>query len=54
METISKRPAGMFGVSLVWLGQIISVLASGMTAFAFTIYMYQQTHPATAMGLVHR
>jgi hypothetical protein len=52
MNTISKRPAGMFGFSLVWLGQIVSVLASGMTTFAFTIYMYQQTHSATAMGLV--
>ena len=47
-----ERPTGMFGFSIVWLGQIISVLASGMTTFAFTIYMYQQTHSATAMGLV--
>jgi len=42
----------MLGFTFVWLGQIISVLASGMTTFAFTIYMYQQTHSATAMGLV--
>ena len=48
----SNRPSGMFAFSLVWLGQIISVLASGMTTFAFTIYMYQQTHSATAMGFV--
>jgi len=48
MKTISKRPAGRLGFSLVWLGQIIFVLASGMTIFAFTIYMYQQTHSATA------
>src|ERR1043165_1595161 len=47
-----ERPTGLFGFSIVWLGQIISVLASGMTTFAFTIYMYQQTHSATAMGLV--
>ncbi len=46
------QPGGMFGFSIVWLGQIISVLASGMTEFAFTIYMWQQTHSATAMGLV--
>jgi len=54
MKNISRRPTGMFGSSLVWLGQIVSVLASEMPAFAFTIYMYQQTRSATAMGLVHR
>ncbi len=46
------RLSGMLGFSLVWVGQIVSVLASGMTTFAMTIYMYQQTHSATAMGLV--
>jgi len=42
----------MIGFSVVWIGQIVSVLASGMTSFAMTIYMYQQTHSATAMGFV--
>ena len=46
------RLSGMLGFSLVWVGQIVSVLASGMTTFAMTIYMYQQTKSATAMGLV--
>ncbi len=49
---MTKRPSGMFGFSIVWLGQIISVLASGMTAFAMTIYMYQQTKSAFAMSWV--
>jgi MFS family permease len=52
MDDVTKRPSGMFGFSIVWLGQIISVLASGMTGFAMTIYMYQQTKSAFAMGLV--
>ncbi len=55
MQTQSQakpRLSGLFGFTIVWLGQIISVLASGMTAFAFTIYMYQQTKSATAMGFV--
>ncbi len=51
MQT-QNRPSGLFGFTIVWLGQIVSVLASGMTTFAFTIYMYQQTKSATAMGLV--
>ncbi len=42
----------MLGFTLVWVGQIVSVLASGMTTFAMTIYMYQQTHSATAMAFV--
>lgn len=42
----------MPGFTLVWIGQIVSVLASGMTTFAMTIYMYQQTGSATAMALV--
>jgi MFS family permease len=53
MQTQSKnRLSGMLGFGIVWIGQIISVLASGMTAFAMTIYIYQQTHSATAMGFV--
>jgi MFS family permease len=42
----------MPGFALVWVGQIVSVLASGMTTFAMTIYMYQQTRSATAMAFV--
>jgi hypothetical protein len=41
--TQQKRPAGMVGFSIVWIGQIVSVLASGMTAFGMTIWMYQKT-----------
>ena len=53
MQSQSKpRLSGMLGFSLVWVGQIVSVLASGMTTFAMTIYMYQQTHSATAMAFV--
>jgi MFS transporter, DHA3 family, macrolide efflux protein len=47
-----KQPSGMFGFVIVWLGQIISILASGMSGFALTIWMFQQTRSATAMGLM--
>jgi MFS family permease len=50
MEEETKRPAGMFGFTIVWLGQIISVLASSMTQFGITIFMYQETKSALAMG----
>lgn len=48
----SLRPTGMLGFSLIWIGQLVSVLASSMTVFGLTIWMYQQTQSATAMGLV--
>jgi SLT domain-containing protein len=37
---------------VVWLGQIVSVLASSMSHFGLTIWMYQQTESALAMGLM--
>src|SRR5512140_3734407 len=52
MKQPTHRLSGMTGFVLVWAGQIVSVLASGMTTFAMTIYMYQQTHSATAMAFV--
>ncbi len=50
--TQSKRPAGMTGFSIVWIGQIVSVLASSMTTFGMTIWMYQKTESVTALGLI--
>src|SRR5512136_530705 len=46
----TKRPSGMFGFTIVWLGQIISVLASSMTGFGMTLWIYKQTESATAMA----
>ena len=51
MQSIN-RPTGMFGFTLVWLGQIISVLTTSMTAFALTIWVFQKTGSATALGLM--
>jgi DHA3 family macrolide efflux protein-like MFS transporter len=49
-STASHRPTGMFGFTIVWLGQIVSVLASAMSQFGLTIWMYDQTKSALAMG----
>lgn len=46
------RFSGMFGFTVVWLGQIVSVLATAMSAFALTIWVFQKTGSATALGLV--
>jgi MFS family permease len=42
----------MLGFMIVWLGQFVSILASGMTAFGMSLWMYKQTESATAMGLM--
>ena len=48
----SKRPTGMFGFTIVWVGQIISLLGTSMTGFAMTIWAYEKTNSATALALV--
>ncbi|HKY56131.1 MAG TPA: MFS transporter [Anaerolineales bacterium] len=52
MENTANRPSGMFGFTIVWLGQIVSVLASSMSQFALTIFMFKETGSATALGLM--
>lgn len=47
-----NRPSGMFGFTIVWAGQLISVLASSMTQFALTIWAYQATGSATTLGII--
>jgi len=47
-----KRLSGMLGFSFVWLGQLISVIATNMTAFGMTIWVFQKTGSVTALGLV--
>ena len=47
-----KHPTGMFGFTLVWAGQLVSVLSTNMTAFALTIWVFEKTGSATALGLM--
>jgi len=44
------RLSGMKGFTVVWLGQIVSVLASGMTQFALSLWIYDQTKSAMAFA----
>jgi len=52
MKSDQRGLSGMRGFSIVWIGQIVSVLASSMTGFGMTLWMYKQTESATAMGLM--
>jgi len=52
IKQLSRRPSGMFGFSIVWLGQLVSMTGSGMTRFALTIWVWQETGEATALAIV--
>ena len=52
MEQKTYRPTGFVAFTVIWLGQIISVLASFMTNFALTIWAFEKTGQATALALV--
>ena len=52
MQTPPRQPTGMFAFTVVWLGQLTSVLASNMTHFGLTIWVYEKTGSATALGLM--
>jgi MFS transporter, DHA3 family, macrolide efflux protein len=38
---------------IIWLGQMVSLIGSNMTAFAFSIWVWELTHQATALALFH-
>ena len=48
----TNRPTGLFGFTLVWLGQLISVLVTNMTGFALTIWVFEKTGSATTLALM--
>lgn len=45
------RIKGFPAFTLVWLGQLVSVLATQMSGFALSIWIYESTGSATALGL---
>jgi MFS transporter, DHA3 family, macrolide efflux protein len=51
-NTTHTRPTGMPGFTIVWLGQLVSVLATNMSGFAQTIWAFQKTGSATVLGIV--
>src|SRR5688500_9221565 len=54
---LSQKPVnGMRTFTIIWFGQFVSSLGTGMTRFAFLIWAYQQTaagdNPATTLALL--
>jgi MFS transporter, DHA3 family, macrolide efflux protein len=46
------RPSGMAGFTVVWIGQLVSLLGTSMTNFALTIWAFEQTGRATDLALI--
>jgi DHA3 family macrolide efflux protein-like MFS transporter len=51
-EATKSFLSGMRGFTIVWIGQLVSLLGTGMTRFALTIWAWQVTGEATALALV--
>ena len=52
MDSTFHRPNGMQGLFIIWLGQIISGIASSITAVALPIWVFSITGSGTAVGLL--
>lgn len=53
METAgtSAAPRGMRTFLIIWLGELISIVGSGMTGFALGVWIFQKTGEATPFAL---
>ncbi len=48
----SNHPRGMMAFSLVWFGQLLSLIGTGMTSFALALWAWRETGAATSLALV--
>jgi len=49
----NKKPAEMRTFTIVWFGQLISLVGSGMTSFALSLWVYQQSGSVTQFALIN-
>ncbi len=47
----SARLSGMRSFSVIWFGQLVSMLGTGMTNFALSFYIFEKTGQATALTI---
>jgi MFS family permease len=52
VENQSNRPKGMTTFTIIWVGQVVSLLGTAMTGFALTLWAYEITGKATPLALV--
>ncbi len=51
MAVLSRERSGLRTFLIIWFGQFISVIGSGLTGFALGVYLYQRTGAATQLAL---
>ena len=49
---VEQNKAGVRTFLTVWLGQLVSIIGSGMTDFALGLYVYQRTQSVTQFALI--
>jgi DHA3 family macrolide efflux protein-like MFS transporter len=47
-----RKPQGMTAFTIVWFGQVVSLVGTAMTGFALTLWAYRTTGLATALSMV--
>jgi MFS family permease len=48
-NNLTNQPSGMRAFTIVWLGQVVSLLGTGMTNFALSFWLFEQTGKATTL-----
>jgi hypothetical protein len=51
--TLNNKNTGMRTFTIVWFGQLISLVGSGMTGFALGLWVYQQSGSVTQFALIN-
>ena len=42
---VTNRPTGMWGFTIIWIGQLVSLFGTAMTNFALTIWAWEGSRP---------
>ena len=51
-QSMKRQPTGMVGFTIIWIGQVFSLLGTSMTGFALAIWAWQITGQATTLALL--
>lgn len=51
MQTVGSAPRNMRTFRIIWLGELISIIGSGLTSFALGVWIYQKTGEATPFAM---
>lgn len=51
MSAVGTAPRGMKTFLIIWLGELISIIGSGMTSFAVGVWIFRETGQATPFAL---